>query len=151
MTDQWPIMIVSSDLEGRRNIARMLTSQGFDPICAASVSECREVLDKQEVGLIFSDRDLMDGDYQDVLAGTLYSPQKNKPRVVLIAALMKPEAYQEAKRAGIFDVINLPCRSTNLEWAIILAKRDERNRKKELLGIAPFSRPPAKSAAAGIS
>jgi DNA-binding NtrC family response regulator len=128
-----------------------LTSQGFEPICAASVVECREVLDKQEVVLIFSDHDLMDGDYRDIVASTLYAPQKDKARVVLISALMKPEAYQEAKRAGIFEVVNLPCRSTNLEWAIILAKRDERNRKKELLGIAPFSRPHAKSAAAGIS
>ena len=39
--------------------------------------------------------------------------------MVLIAPQMKPEAYQEAKRAGVFDVISLPCRSTNLEWAII--------------------------------
>lgn len=151
MNDQWPMMVVSSDLEGRRSVVRMLVSQGFEPISAASVGECREVLDKQEVGLIFCDGQLIDGDYQDILASALYAPHRSKARVVLIAPQMKPEAYQEAKRAGVFDVISLPCRSTNLEWAIILAKRDERNRKKERLGIAPHSRPPVKSAAAGIS
>jgi len=150
MSEQWPIMVVSSDLEDRRSVVRMLTSQGFEPISAASVGECREVLDKQEVGVIFCNGQLVDGDYRDVLASAVYSA-RSKARVVLISPQMKPEDYQEAKRAGVFDVISLPCRPTNLEWAIILAKRDERNRKKERLGIAPYSGPRVKSAAAGIS
>lgn len=151
MTDQWLMMVVSSDLEARRNVTRVLISQGFDPISAASVRECREVLDKQEVALIFCDHNLCDGDYRDVLAATLYRPHKNKTRVVLISSQTNPESYQEAKRAGVFDIISLPCRPTNLEWAVILAKRDERSRRKDLLGSAPYNRPPVKSAAAGIS
>ncbi|HWF37679.1 MAG TPA: response regulator [Candidatus Acidoferrales bacterium] len=151
MTDQWLIMVVSSNLEARRNVTRMLTSQGFETISAASVRECGEVANTQDVALIFCDRDLSDGDYRDVLAMTLCRPHKNKARVVLISSQMSPEAYQEAKRSGVFDVISLPCRPTNLEWTVILAKRDERSRRKELLGIAPYNRPSVKSAAAGIS
>jgi len=151
MTDHWLMMVVSSDLEARRSVTRMLTSQGFDPISAASVRECREVLEKQDVELIFCDPNLCDGDYRDVLATPLYRPHKNKTRVVLISSQMSPEAYQEAKRAGVFDMISLPCRPTNLEWAVILAKRDERSRRKDVLGSAPYTRPPVKSAAAGIS
>ena len=150
MTEQWPVMVVSPDLENRRNIARVLSSQGLDPICIGTVKECREILDRQEVALIFSDRDLSDGDYRDILASTVCYPQKKRARVVLMSRLRKPEEYEEAKTSGVFDVIGLPWRPTNIEWTIILAKRDERNRAKQLVGITPgsASRGPA---AAGIS
>lgn len=145
------IFLIVPRLHHNAAVHKLLTSQGFDPICAASVRECREVLEKHEVALIFCDHNLCDGDYRDVLATALYRPHKNRARLVLISSQMSPEAYQEAKGAGVFDMISLPCRPTNLEWAIIQAKRDERSRRKELLGTAPYSRPPLKSAAAGIS
>lgn len=148
--DQYPVMVVSSDLENRRNIARLLMDQGFEPASAASVNECREILEQHEIRVIFCDRDLHDGDYRDVLASAIYAPHKNKAYVVLMSALMRPEDYQEARRSGIFHVVGLPCRSTNLEWAIILAKRDERNRAKELLGIPSGSQSRAKVAMAGL-
>src|ERR1700722_5571364 len=116
--DQYPVMVVSSDLENRRGVARMLRDQGFEPVSAASVNECREILDQHEMRVIFCDRDLHDGDYRDILASAFYAPQKDKAQVVLMSALMRPEDYQEARRAGIFDVVGLPCRPTNLEWAI---------------------------------
>jgi DNA-binding NtrC family response regulator len=143
-------MVVSSDLESRRSITRMLLEQGFDPTSAASVNECREILEQHEIRVIFCDHDLHDGDYRDVLASAIYAPHKNKAHVVLMSALMRAEDYQEARRAGIFDVIGLPCRSTNLEWAIILAKRDERNRAKELLSIPSGSPVRAKAAVVGV-
>jgi DNA-binding NtrC family response regulator len=150
MLDQYPVMVVSSDLESRRNIARMLTDQGFEPASAASVSECREILETHEIRVIFCDRDLQDGDYHDVLATALYAQHREKAHVVLMSALMRPEDYQESRRAGIFHVVGLPCRSTNLEWAIILAKREERNRAKELLGIPSGTQPRVKVAMAGV-
>jgi DNA-binding NtrC family response regulator len=150
LSDQYPVIVVSSDLENRRSIARMLLEQGFEPAGAASVSECREVLDQHEMRVVFCDRDLQDGDYRDVLAAALYAPHKNKAHVVLMSSLMRPEDYQEARRAGIFHVVGLPCRSTNLEWAIILAKRDERNRAKELLGMPSSGPTRAKAAMAGV-
>ncbi len=151
MTDQWPTMVVSSDLENRRSIARVLSAQGFDPFSVGTVKECREVLNEREVAVIFCDRDLSDGDYRDILASVMCAPQKKRARVVLMSLLMKPEEYQEAKRSGVFDIIGLPCRPTNIEWAIILAKRDERNRAKQLIGVAPLSPSRGKSAVAGVS
>ena len=151
MTEQWPIVVVSPDLESRRSIARVLSAQGFDPTCIGTVRECREILEKQEVAMIFCDRDLSDGDYRDILASTLCSPQKKPVRVVLMSRLKRPEEYEEAKRSGVFDIIGVPCRPTNIEWTIILAKRDERNRAKQLLNISPGAPLRAKSASAGMS
>ena len=151
MTDQWTVMVVASDLENRRSIARILASQGFDPISAANVRECREILDKQNVSLVFCDHKLADGDYRDIQASILQTPQKQKPRLVLMSGLMKPEEYQEAKRSGIFEVIGLPCRPTNIEWTIILAKRDERSRTNQLLRITSLNSSRGKPAAAGMS
>jgi CheY-like chemotaxis protein len=151
MTGQLTIMVVSADLENRRNIARILDSQGFDPVCVANVRECGEILGKQGISLIFCDRKLADGDYRDIQANALAVPQKQKPRVVVMSALMKPEEYQEAKSSGVFEVIGVPCRPTNIEWAIILAKRDERNRMKQPLRITSFNSSRGNPAAAGAS
>ena len=149
MMDQWTIMVVSSDLENRRSISRILASQGFDPIGVATVRECREVLEQQHVSLVFCDRRLADGDYHDVQASIQSTPQKLKPRVVVISPLMKPDEYQEAKSSGVFDIIGVPCRPTNIEWTIILAKRDERNRLKQPIRVTPFNSSRGKPAAAG--
>lgn len=151
MMDQWMIMVVSSDLENRRNVSRILASQGFDPIGVASVRECREVLEKQDISLIFCDRRLADGDYRDVQATIQCTPRKQKPRVVVISPLMKPEEYQEAKSSGVFDIIGVPCRPTNIEWTIILAKREERNRLKQPIRITSFNSSRGKPFAAGAS
>jgi len=147
MTDQWPIMVVSSNLESRRSILRILASQGFDPVSTSNVKECREVLEKQYVSLIFCDRELSDGDYRDIQAGALSAPQKQKARVVVISPLMKPEEYQEARNSGVFDIIGVPCRPTNIEWTIILAKRDERKRMKQPLRITALNSSRGKPAA----
>ena len=93
---------------------------------------------------------VQDGDYHDVLASALYAPHKDKAHVVLMSALTRPDDYQEARRAGIFDVVGLPCRPTNLEWAIILAKRDERNHARELVGIPSSSPARARVAVVGV-
>lgn len=139
MTDQWSVMVASSDLENRRGLARMLVGQGFDPVSAATVKQCREILEKQQIALIFCEPHFPDGNYQDILKATICDSQKKNPRVILMSSLMKPEEYHQARQSGVFDIIGLPCRPTNVEWAIILAKRDERNRAKQLIGIPSVS------------
>jgi DNA-binding NtrC family response regulator len=151
MTEQWAVMVVSSDLENRRALARMLVGLGFDPVSAATVKQCREVLDKQQIALIFCERHFADGNYQDILKATICGSQKKNPRVILMSSLMKPEEYQQARQSGLFDIIGLPCRPTNVEWAIILAKRDERNLAKQLVAIPPANQARRISATAGVS
>jgi DNA-binding NtrC family response regulator len=135
MIGQWQILIASPDLETRRQTARILVKQGYDPIYAATVNQCREILEKQDIALVFCKRQFIDGDYRDILAAPVYGSQSRRPRAVLMSDLMKPEQYQEARRSGVFDILGLPCRPTNIEWTIILAKRDDRNPTKQLPNI----------------
>jgi DNA-binding NtrC family response regulator len=125
MSDTWQVMVASSDLENRRQLVSVLDQQGFGAFCAANVKQCREILGSQNVGLVFCDRSFADGDYRDVLAATGGRKPGAKIRVVLLAALTDSEQYKTAKDLGVFEVISTACRSTDIEWMVIQAKRDE--------------------------
>ena len=127
MSDEWWVMVVSSDLENRRRVARILANLGLDPICAASVQQCRETLEKQGVAMIFCERDLVDGNYCDILASTTNGARKMNTRVVVMSSVPNPAEYRDAKRSGVFDVISLSGQPISIEWAIITAKREERS------------------------
>lgn len=140
MNIPWQIVVASSDLESRRGLTSILTRQGLDPISISSFAECREVMERESVGLVFCDRHLADGDYRDVLGASRCAP--GKVRVVVTSKHADWDEYLEAMRLGAFDVIAAPCRPTDVEWMVIQAKRDERNRSRELLT------PPTKDSAA---
>jgi DNA-binding NtrC family response regulator len=129
------ILILSSDLKARVDLAKILERLGFAPITASTVNKCREILAKENVGLVFCDRDLADGDYRDVVTLAACKFAKGKARVVLTCRLAEPDEYQEAKLFGVFDVIVTPCRPADVEWMVILARRDAY--KRDLAGIGP--------------
>lgn len=122
----WQVLVASNDLEGRRVLSGILREQGIDPICTSSVHECEEIAASENVGLIFCDRNLSDGDYRDVLAA--HRSGRGKARVVITSRHADWDEYLEAIRLGAFDVIAAPCRPTDVEWMVIQAKRDDRNR-----------------------
>jgi DNA-binding NtrC family response regulator len=144
------ILVASSYLEMRRSIVTILRRLGADPICASTVSQCREVLAEQNIGLVFCDRQFVDGTYRDLLNAVDSDSRKDNTRVVLTTSFVNPGEYHEAKRSGVFDVIASPSHSVAIEWMVILAQRDELKRRDE----APVSRPvpvsrfPATTAAA---
>ena len=117
------ILILSSDLKSRVDLARILQRRGFAPITASTVNKCREILAKENVGLVFCDRDLADGDYRDVVTLAACEFAKGKARVVLTCSLANPDEYREAKSFGVFEVIVTPYRPAEVEWMVILARR----------------------------
>jgi DNA-binding NtrC family response regulator len=125
----WEILIVSSDLESRRSLTAILGRQGLDPICASTITESIDLLSRESVGLAFCDQHLSDGDYRDFLAAR--DNLKSKLRVVVSSRCGNWDEYLEAMRLGAFDLIASPCRPTDVEWMVIQAKRDERNRRRE--------------------
>lgn len=135
MNIPWQIVVASSDLESRRGLTSILTRQGLDPISTSSFAECRELIERESVGLVFCDRHLADGDYRDILNVTRSATAK--VRVVVTSKHADWDEYLEAMRLGAFDVIASPCRPTDVEWMVIQAKRDERNRSRELLTPTP--------------
>ena len=117
-------IVVSSDIERRRQLSDILTRQGADPICVSSVRECQEVLGNHRARLVFCDEHVADGSYKDLLAA--YRLSDRKPRLVVTSLLADWDLFKEAMRRGAFDVIAAPCRPTDVEWMLIQAQREER-------------------------
>jgi DNA-binding NtrC family response regulator len=126
MTTPWEVVVVSSDLESRRNLSAILVRQGIDPICASTLHECREILSQKNVGVVFCDSHVSDGTYKEFLGG--YRSREERPRVIVTSRHSEWDEFKEAIRFGAFDVIGTPCRPTDVEWMIIQARRDDRKR-----------------------
>ncbi|MGH9690398.1 MAG: response regulator [Candidatus Acidiferrales bacterium] len=134
MTVPWEILIVSSDLEGCRALTTILNGLGIDPIRAATIEESLELLSKETIGVVFCDQYLADGNYRNLLAAS--HRLKSRMRMVVISRQGNWDEYLEAMRQGAFDLIASPCRPTDVEWMVIQAKRDERNRRSEAASTA---------------
>jgi DNA-binding NtrC family response regulator len=130
MNVPWQIAVASADVQDRRAMVNILAKQGSDPIIAASVSECRESMAQENVGLIFCARSLADGDYRDLLLATRTAERRT--RVVLTARITDWNEYLDAMRLGAFDVISAPCRPTDVEWMVLQALRDEHARIRQI-------------------
>ena len=128
MTADFAIVVVSSKLENRLRLSEILMKFAVNPICVSSLKDCHQSALDQEVGLIFCDPSLVDGTYTDLLAD--FRRRQRKPRVVVTSPSGDWEEFKEAMRRGAFDIIVSPCRANEVEWMLIQAKRDERNRKK---------------------
>jgi CheY-like chemotaxis protein len=138
MSNPWEVLVVSSNLENRQDVAGMLFRLGIDPICVSSIEQCLQVPRRENIGLVFCDRQMKGGDYRDVLS--VVSPSRSSdpaPKVVMMSDLASPEEYQQARRNGLFDVISSPCRPTDVEWMVILAKRGWRKPARGLLDAVP--------------
>ena len=126
MTTPFEVAVVSSDIESRRHLSEILTGQEIDPICVSTLRDCHEAIARNRIGLIFCDPHVSDGTYQDLLSA--YRLMDQKPRVVVTSRGADWEQFKEAMRWGAFDVISAPCRPTDVEWMVIQARRDERQR-----------------------
>jgi DNA-binding NtrC family response regulator len=115
------ILIVSSELENRRNLNDLLVKEGYETICASRVSDCHPALETQKISLIFCDRRLSDGSYRDVIAAA----RAAGIRVVVTSRLADWDEYLEALHHGAFDLIASPCQPTDVLWAMIQARREQ--------------------------
>jgi DNA-binding NtrC family response regulator len=107
------IVVASPDMESRRNLATILTRLGLDPICISTVSECRMMLAKENVRLVFCDRDLADGNYRDILAASRAT--RRQPGVILIGQRGNCDENHEAIGFGAFGVTVTPYHPTDVE------------------------------------
>ena len=146
MASPFEIVVVSSDLADRDQLTGVLASLGLHPVATSSLRECREILAQKNVELVFCDRHLVDGNYQDLLATSRQSG--DRPRVVVTSHSADWDEYTEAMRCGAFDIISAPCRRTDVEWMVIQAKRAGRDAERP----GPTrAEPPELAKAAGAS
>lgn len=130
MNVPWQIVIASADLEERRAMCDILAKLGLEPIVAASVRECEEIMAQENVGLIFCARSLADGDYRGLLLAPRHEGRKT--RFVIVNRVTDWDEYLEAMRLGAFDVISAPCRPTDVEWMIIQALREDHAQRRQI-------------------
>ena len=129
------VVVVSADSESGRNVAETLARLEVGAVCIPTVEQYREIAGTGQLKLVFCDANLPDGDYRDVVAATAARSTQKAPNVVIMTGHLNPDSYQQAKLAGIFEAIPKPCRPTDIEWMVILAKRQDR--RHALAGLRP--------------
>jgi DNA-binding NtrC family response regulator len=124
MYTRWEAVILSTDLEWRHGLARILSDNGIDFAFATNVADCREIVAREYVGLIFWDSHLADGSYCDLLDSVQSLDRRVK--IVVISHLDDWNRQLETARMGAFGVIPFPCQPTDVEWILSRAFRAER-------------------------
>lgn len=121
---RWEAIILSTDLEWRRAVARILIANDMDYVCASSIADCKEIVARESVGIIFWDSRLADGTFQDLI----HSMWSLDPRVkiVVVSHMDDWDEHLAAARSGAFGVIPFPCQPTDIEWVLSRAIRAER-------------------------
>lgn len=128
MTSPFEIVVASPDLENRRRLTEILEKIGIDPLCASTIKECQELFEQRQIGLIFCESRLADGTFEEFLQR--YPRSGPRPRVVITSRTADWDEFMRATRLGAFDVICMPCYPTDVEWMVIEASREDRNRAR---------------------
>jgi PleD family two-component response regulator len=126
------VLIASSEPETKQRVMRILDRLGVDCVVVSTIGQCCRVLVRENVALVFCDRNLGDGGYRDLLVA-VNCKSGISARVILMTSQINPREYHAAKQAGLFEAITSPCRPTDVQWMVILAKRAERMRIKQLV------------------
>lgn len=120
MGKPWDTVIAISDSEDRRTLAKILGQFGIDAMCVGTVAQCRELLEKGDVGLVFASEFFADGDFRSILSASL---SRTLGPMVILAPSRSVKRADDAVRLGAFDAIALPFRPTDVEWTVIKARR----------------------------
>ena len=121
MPDPQKVLVISGDAEGTSVLAAFLRACGMKAIFSESVQECRGVLARGDVTLVFCDSTLKDGDYREVMR--LAAASDVHPPVVVTSRLDDTSQYLEAMRLGAFDFMARPFRRSEIEWIVQNATR----------------------------
>ena len=116
-------LLVSPDMEVRRPLLRTLEALSADVIVCSTRGQAEEVLSTQRVEIVFCDEHLPDGSYCDLIHS--FDSDHRIPRVVVTTRTGEWELYFQATTKGAFDVIRSPWYATDVEMAVIRARREQ--------------------------
>lgn len=137
MEKEWDLLVVSSRLENRKALLRILDGLPVDIFTAATIRQAHEVLAGHSIRLIFSEEHFADGTYRELLRTV--RAQHPGLRMVLMLCTGEWEEYLEAIRLGVTEVIRCPLQPTDVELTLIRAARETAlaPEPEERLGDAP--------------
>lgn len=121
MPADWRVIVVTSDKATQQTISHTLSSLGPAPSCCSTVEDCRRILRRDTIDMVFCDERVSDGDYWDIF-NAVTRGLTTRPKIVLMSRSLEVADCEQAKSCGMFAVIESPCRRASIEWAVILAK-----------------------------
>jgi DNA-binding NtrC family response regulator len=119
------VIVVTSDNATWKDVSRTLREIGIHSSRCSSVEDCRHILRRDAIDLVFCDERVADGDYWDIFRAITRGLIKG-PRIVLMSRTMSASECELAKCCGMFAVIESPCPQEAVEWTLALAKRAQR-------------------------
>lgn len=125
-------LVVSSHLECRRVLLRILEDLRVNTLVSATLAEAEEVLSRQRVALVFCDDRLPDGSYRDLLRSL--RSWKQSPHAVVTTRTGEWKEYLEALGLGVFDMIQYPYRATDVELNVLRAMRGGAQKSNRAIG-----------------
>ncbi len=125
---RWEVIILSADFERRRELAKILTANGIEFAYASSIEDCKEIVARECVCLIFWDGHLVDGACRDLLH-SIWSLDR-RVKIVLMSHADDRVKQQAIEQMGAFGVVPFPCQPTDIEWILSRAVRAERDEDK---------------------
>jgi two-component system, NtrC family, response regulator AtoC len=128
------VLIVDDEENARLNISSFLGGRGYEIICAATLSEARESLLREDADIVLLDVQLPDGYGPSLLEEAAQLPIR--PPIILITAFGDIDMAVEAMKNGAHDFLQKPIRLGQLEKSVqraveIVAMRRELNHLRQ--------------------
>jgi DNA-binding NtrC family response regulator len=130
MEAQPDVLVVSNNLEHRKELVRILDALPLNIYIACTIVQAEEVLARHSALMVFCGECCNDGTYQDLLS--LLSRQYSTKHVVLMLRPGEWNKYLEALRLGVAEVVHFPLRPTDIELALIRASHDAEKEVAEM-------------------
>jgi len=113
---RWEAVILSTNLEWRRELAQVLNTNEIEYAYASSIEDCKEIVARESVGLIFWDSHVADESCQHLLQ-SIWSLDR-RVKIVVISHLNDSDEHLAFAQMGAFGVIPFPCQPTDIEWVL---------------------------------
>ena len=124
MPKEWDVSVASANLEHRRSLVRILEELLPNVISVSTFRQAEEVLSGQQIALLFSDPQLPDGSFRELLNHAHSAGQP--PHVVLTADASDSVDPKDVAECGVLGTVRYPFHATDVELQIIRAAREER-------------------------
>ena len=117
MTEKIPALLVYQNSETLATLKSLLERQGVHVLQAESRAEAKRLLGGlNPVPLVFTDTQLPDGTWADILAVAAEAAQA--VNVIVVARVVDTRFYVEAIETGAFDFLAPPFMATDLAYVV---------------------------------
>jgi DNA-binding NtrC family response regulator len=135
MTDKIPALLVHQNSETLAALKRALERQGMHVLQAESRAQAKRILGGlNPVPLVFTDTQLPDGTWADILAVAEKAAQP--VNVIVVARVVDTRFYVEAIETGAFDFIAPPFVAIDLAY-VVRSALDNVAARRNHLPVAP--------------